>query len=178
LNLAFDPVAAAQTYAGMDTEELVRIAYLEPDYVAEAKALALRELDKRGVPADPKKLIRQVRDEIRDNAGAAHRLTAANIEQARKLEFRFVVGLLIFVLWLAALRADSHQRGAQLPGRRCLSPPAGWLGDRRRRRGPEGTARKASSTLLGRGDPRPLVCGGRRHSDGQIAMPLDEAGWL
>jgi hypothetical protein len=105
LNLAFDPVAAAQTYASMDTEELVRIAYLEPDYVAEAKALALRELDKRGVPANPKKLIRQVRDEIRDNAGAAHRLTAANIEQGRRLELRFVAGMLILVLWLAALFA-------------------------------------------------------------------------
>jgi hypothetical protein len=105
LNLAFDPVAAAQTYAGMDTEELVRIAYLEPDYVAEAKALALRELDKRGVPANRKELIRQVRDEIRDNAGAAQRMTAANLEQARRLELRLVAGMLIFVLWLAALFA-------------------------------------------------------------------------
>lgn len=38
MDLAFDPVAAAKTYAGMDTEELIRIAYLEPDYVPEAKA--------------------------------------------------------------------------------------------------------------------------------------------
>jgi hypothetical protein len=63
----------------------------------------LRELDKRGVPANPKRLIRQVRDEIRDNAGAAERLTAANIEQAERLQFRFVVGLLIFGLWIVAL---------------------------------------------------------------------------
>jgi hypothetical protein len=105
VNLAFDPVAAAQTYAGMDTEELVRIAYLEADYVPEAKALALRELDKRGVPANPKELIRQVRDEVRDRAGAAERMTAANIEQAHGLEFRLVVGLLILALWFAALFA-------------------------------------------------------------------------
>ena len=39
MNLAFDPVAGAQIYAEMESEELVRIAYLEPDYVPAAVKL-------------------------------------------------------------------------------------------------------------------------------------------
>jgi hypothetical protein len=107
MNLAFDPGAAAQTYADMDTEELVRIAYLEPDYVSEAKALALRELDKRGVPRDRKKLIRQVRDEIRDRARASESSNAKNLEQFQALKFRIAAGSLIGGLWVAALFAPT-----------------------------------------------------------------------
>jgi hypothetical protein len=103
MNLAFDPVAAAQTYAAMETEELVRIAYLEPDYVPEAKALALRELDKRGVPEDRKNLIRQVRGELRDRARALERQSAKNFHQGQVLQFRIAAGSLIGALWVAAL---------------------------------------------------------------------------
>ena len=91
----------------METEELVRIAYLEPDYVPEAKALAVRELDKRGVPENRDRLIRQVRDENRERARAAKRQSARNVEQARALEFRFGAGMLIGLLWFAALLAPS-----------------------------------------------------------------------
>jgi hypothetical protein len=105
MNLAFDPVAAAHAYAEMETEELIRIAYLEPDYVPEAKALVLRELDMRGIPENRKNLIRQVRDEIRDRARASERLTAKNLKQGQALKFRLAAGSLICALWFAALFA-------------------------------------------------------------------------
>lgn len=110
MDLAFDPVAAAKTYAGMDTEELIRIAYLEPDYVPEAKALALRELDNRGIPGNRKNLIRQVRDEIRGRDRASERLSAKNFEQLQTLKFRIAAGSLICGLWLVALFAPAMVR--------------------------------------------------------------------
>jgi hypothetical protein len=107
MDLAFDPVAAAKTYAGMDTEELVRIAYLEPDYVPEAKSLALRELDKRGIPGNRKNLIRQVRDEIRGRERASERLSAESFGQLQTLKFRIAAGSLICGLWFVALFAPA-----------------------------------------------------------------------
>jgi hypothetical protein len=107
MNIAFDPVAAAQAYAAMETEELVRIAYLEPDYVPEAKALASRELDKRGVPKNRKSLIRQVRGEIRDRARASERQLDKNFDQVQSIKFRIAAGFLICGLWLVALFAPT-----------------------------------------------------------------------
>lgn len=107
MDLTFDPVAAAKAYAGMDTEELVRIAYLEPDYVPEAKALALRELDNRGIPGNRKNLIRQVRDEIRGRDRASERRSAKNFEQLQTLKFRIAAGSLICGLWFIALFAPA-----------------------------------------------------------------------
>jgi hypothetical protein len=113
---AFDPVAAAQTYAAMETEELVRIAYLEPDYVPEAKALAVRELDKRGVAENRESLIRQVRDENMERAHAVEMHSARKFQQAHALELRLIAGMLIGFLWFAALLAPSIQKDLSRSG--------------------------------------------------------------
>lgn len=107
MSFAFDPVAAAETYADMETEELVRIAYLEPDYLPEAKALAMQELDKRGVPANRESLIRQVRDERIERADALERRREEKSQHADLLQYRIVAGTLIGGLWFVALLAPS-----------------------------------------------------------------------
>lgn len=107
MSFAFDPVTAAQTYAEMETEELVRIAYLEPNYVPEAKALAMRELDKRGVSEDREGLIRQVRDENKERAEALELHRYEKAARWEDLELRLLGGMLIGSLWLGALLAPS-----------------------------------------------------------------------
>ena len=122
MNYAFDPASAAKDYAAMETEELVRIAYLEPDYVPEAKASAVRELDRRGVPYDRKSLIREVRAEIEDRAIAAQRQSSRNMEQAQRVQARFAFGVLILGLWCFALIVPIKQTNWR------QSPDAvGWL---------------------------------------------------
>jgi hypothetical protein len=82
-------------------------SYLERDYLPEAKALTLRELDDRGVPKNRKNLIRQVRDEIEIRAHASQRLSNHNVERFQTLKFRIAAGLLIAALWITALVAPT-----------------------------------------------------------------------
>lgn len=48
----FDPTVAQYAFAEKETDELIRIAFLEPDFVPAAVGLARKELARRGIP-DP-----------------------------------------------------------------------------------------------------------------------------
>jgi hypothetical protein len=59
----FDTHAAAERYAELDESDLLNIAYLDSNYLPQAKELAVRELKKRGIVAD-KELLGQARREM------------------------------------------------------------------------------------------------------------------
>jgi hypothetical protein len=77
---AFDRDEAAKTYKELPTEELAHIAYVDEAYLAEAKELAVAELDRRGLSGQKEALIaaahremetrRQLRE---DSDNAVHR---------------------------------------------------------------------------------------------------------
>jgi hypothetical protein len=81
---AFDSTETAQTYSNLEVEELVRIAYLDPNYLEEAKMLAWKELDRRGIPKERSSLIEQMRlhfDHVRESTEAADYESVARIER-------------------------------------------------------------------------------------------------
>jgi len=61
--MQFDPKAAKEAYSELPTDELVRIAFLDNRYVAEAKKLAEDELGRRKFPVDQRTL-EQVRTRV------------------------------------------------------------------------------------------------------------------
>jgi hypothetical protein len=101
--IAFDPTEASKVCSELDIEEVVRIAYLEPDYLPEAKAIALRELDRRGIPRDRDDLINRVRANIDFTRQATEMMTYDNIAKAHRIEQRIAEVILIGALWIIAL---------------------------------------------------------------------------
>ncbi|WP_029923488.1 hypothetical protein [Nevskia soli] len=51
--MQFNPTSAAPAYAEKSTDELIQIAFLEQDYLSEAKRLAEEELTNRGLKITP-----------------------------------------------------------------------------------------------------------------------------
>lgn len=110
---AFDPTEAAESYLTLDTEELVRIAYLEPDYLPEAKAIALRELDRRRIPRNNAELIDRVRADIAFRRDSAEMLMYDNFAKADRLERRIGAVILTGALWVFALIAPAYLRDVE-----------------------------------------------------------------
>jgi hypothetical protein len=100
---AFDPTEAAQAYADLETDELVRIAYLEPNYLPEAKAIAMRELSGRGVPENPSQLIEHVRLDCENRRHAEEMLTYHNMARMDRVKGQLHSVALIGATWIAAL---------------------------------------------------------------------------
>ncbi len=61
---AFDPSEAAKTYKELPAEELALIAFVDPDYLPEAKQLAIAELDRRGLAGSNRDLIARAHREL------------------------------------------------------------------------------------------------------------------
>lgn len=59
--MRFDPQSAREAYAAKGSDELIAIAYLERDFVPEAKRLALDELARRGIDRVSDATLEQVR---------------------------------------------------------------------------------------------------------------------
>ena len=102
---AFDPIAAAVAYAELDTVELVNIAYLDPGFLPEAKDLAVRELNKRGVLGEKEELIKTVRREMDFRAQAATQQQYENLGEMERFKQKTREVMLISGLWVFALIA-------------------------------------------------------------------------
>ena len=65
--MQFDPKAAKAEFSRKEAEELVRIAFLEPDYLQEARGLAEQELAKRGIAgADRQLIVKRLKEDMQD----------------------------------------------------------------------------------------------------------------
>jgi hypothetical protein len=84
--MKFDAETAAPMFAGMDSNDLIRIAFLDETYVSEAKELAKRELSKRGLADVSVETIEQVRKEFdaRQAAKDEHDLRSLETEEGMR----------------------------------------------------------------------------------------------
>jgi len=100
---AFDPSEAAGAYAELQITDLVAIAYLDEGYLPEAKGLAVRELEKRGVAQKKDELIVQARADLEERrrwVEDARYAASANHDRIRQ---KISVFALIAILWIFAL---------------------------------------------------------------------------
>lgn len=101
---AFNASAAAERYAEMDEAELVNIAYLDSNYLPQAKELAVRELKKRGVTAD-KVVLGQARREMQFRKDAVTQKGYESIDRMHAFNQKTREVMLLIGLWGFALFA-------------------------------------------------------------------------
>jgi hypothetical protein len=82
--MKFDPQSAAPIFARKESDELIRIAFLEESYVEEAKELARRELARRGLSEISKEGIERVKTDVNARKAAAeeHNLRSLELDEA------------------------------------------------------------------------------------------------
>lgn len=97
------PGEAVKAYAALPVEQLVVIAYLDDDYLPEARELARTELDKRGLPADRQELIARVRHEQEQRKVDAESADRATPRRAEQVHERIALVVLVLLVWGAAL---------------------------------------------------------------------------
>lgn len=95
----------AERYAGFDTLDLANIAYLDPNYLPEAKELAKREFERRGALLNGTALLEKARQEMARRACLNEQATYASLERAESLKLAVYRGSLIGCLWTFALIA-------------------------------------------------------------------------
>lgn len=98
----FDPRAAAAAYAEEDTDELVNVAFLDPNFLPEAKELALRELNKRGALKNKAAAIDRARREMAYRAQAVEQAAYYSVEKAQRFDQKFREAGFIGALWVLA----------------------------------------------------------------------------
>jgi len=103
--VGFDATEVKKRYAAMSTEDLVSVAYIEEGYLPEAKAIALRELDKRGVPEGRDGLIARVRRESAERQEEIEQARFVADEITRKQVDRFKMWFFLALLVFAVLYA-------------------------------------------------------------------------
>jgi hypothetical protein len=101
----FNSQSIAERYAQFDTLELANIAYLDPNYLPQAKELAERELERRGALLNKASLLEQARQEMRYREGMTEQATYASLERGERLKFAVWRGGSIACLWMFALIA-------------------------------------------------------------------------
>jgi len=129
---SFDPIEGEKRCAELPLTELVRIAYLDDDYLPEAREIALRELDKREVPQGRDELISQVRRQLEklENARDEARSVADRVTRERmdRFQARIVVALLVLALWCVAFFAPlNYDRERYEFGGVDVALLAGWV---------------------------------------------------
>jgi hypothetical protein len=102
--MQFDPKAAKAEFSRKEAEELVRIAFLEPDYLQEARSLAEQELAKRGIAgADRQLIVKRLKEDMQDaeterweNASFAYEIPSPllNLTFAQKRWISAILGVL------------------------------------------------------------------------------------
>ena len=102
---AFNSQAAAERYAQFDTVELANIAYLDPNYLPEAKKLAERELARRGALRNKASLLEQARQEMAYRASAMEQANYATLERGLRFKLAVWRGGMIACLWVFAFIA-------------------------------------------------------------------------
>src|SRR5262245_2082780 len=102
---AFDPAEAEKAYAEMQLAELVCIAYLDDGYLPEARSIATRELDRRGVPPDRAALIEQTRRELEERKQAAAREPEAIYERSERFKNWIAIFTGLAALWVMSFVA-------------------------------------------------------------------------
>jgi hypothetical protein len=85
----------------------VNIAYLDPGYLPEAKEIAVRELDRRGVLGDMARLVDRARSEMEHRKHTTELATHENIDKLRRWEWKIGGAVLIVALWSFALIAPT-----------------------------------------------------------------------
>lgn len=83
--MQFDPTSAKHVYAEKESDELIRIAFLEDAYVEGAKALAKEELAKRGFNSVGREEIERVRHEIELRRQAQEELQMQGLETEEEI---------------------------------------------------------------------------------------------
>ena len=101
--MQFDPVSARSHYARKETDELIRIAYLETTFVDEAKALAREELSKRGIENVDAQTIERVRTRLESQDRASEEYDLETRSVADELLGNLHMAAAIGGLWLCAL---------------------------------------------------------------------------
>jgi hypothetical protein len=100
--MEFDPQVAASRYAEMETDELVNIAFLDPNYLAEAKLLAKSELSRRGTTRIDDQFLNGVRsriEEAKESRKQAEYDSLASMQRhTQKAREIFLIG----ALWVVA----------------------------------------------------------------------------
>jgi hypothetical protein len=94
--MQFDSETAQALYAGKDSDELIRIAFLESDFIEEAKALARLELARRGMVRVASSEIERVRAAVEQEtrAKADEVLSMLESEDDMSPERRLWLGIL------------------------------------------------------------------------------------
>lgn len=104
---AFDPKAAATIYAGLDTSDLANIAYIDENYLPDAKELAVRELKNRGALTDKAALIEEARRELAFRREAAEQVGDGRHHQMARLREKTMAFMMVPGLWGFALIAPT-----------------------------------------------------------------------
>ncbi len=103
----FDPRAAAVAYAEKDTDELVIIAFLDPNFLPEAKDLALRELNKRGALKNKAAAIDRARRQMAYSAQAVEQAAYYSAEKTQRFNEKFREAAFIGAIWVLAFVGPS-----------------------------------------------------------------------
>ena len=104
----FDPNAAKPGFAQWDTNDLIRIAFLEPTYIDEAKELAKQELARRGLHEVDSQHIERVRIELEGREAALKQADLESSYNANRILDNLREGILVVALWGAALFAPDY----------------------------------------------------------------------
>ena len=108
----FDPIAAQPAYAEKDTDELIRIAFFEPDFLPDAIDLARRELSSRGITGNDHDQVKRVENEVVEDRLDTERLASEPLGIGWKM-WCFVFADIIALVVMIVKAADGKKRSSK-----------------------------------------------------------------
>jgi hypothetical protein len=102
---AFDLSEAAKTYEELPAEDLALIAFVDPDYLPEAKQLAITELNRRGLAGNMQDLVARAHREVEFRKQLHVDADAISHEKQDRLREMLATAVLIGIVWMFALVA-------------------------------------------------------------------------
>ena len=108
----FDLDSARVAYSEKDTDELIRIAYFEDDYLVEAIEIAREELKHRGIIDINDKRVTKIEAVIREEQAVRERLAKEPLQLGWKI-YCFLIADLIAIIVIIVKSSSGKERASK-----------------------------------------------------------------